>query len=252
MHLAGENLAGGRWSDRFKASVRESRVRGTRLLAETVATLDRKPSVLVSASAIGFYGARDGDGPLDEDAPPGVGFLPETCIAWEAATAPAADAGIRVAIPRIGVVLSGRGGALARMLPPFRIGAGGVVGSGRQMMSWIALDDLVGAIHAMLFDPRFRGPVNATAPAPVDNRTFTRTLGRVLVRPALLPVPSSALRLVLGEMADALLLHGADVRPARLLDAGFRFGSADLESALRMELGRFEAHVEGGPRFETG
>ena len=251
VHLAGENISGGRWTDDFKNRVRESRVRGTRLVAETVAALDRKPSVVVSASAVGFYGARDDDGPLDESAAPGDGFLSETCVAWEEAMARAADAGIRVATPRIGVVLSGRGGALAKMLPPFRIGAGGVVGSGRQTMSWIALDDLVGVLHALLLDPRLEGPVNATAPTPVDNRTFTKTLANVMRRPAFVPMPAAVLRLALGEMADALLLTGADVRPASMQAAGFPFLHPELESVLRAELGRFEGPAADGPRFTT-
>jgi len=252
VHLAGDNIAAGRWTPARKRAIRDSRVDGTRLVADTLARLDPAPEVLVVASAVGYYGARDGDGPLGEDAGPGRGFLAETCLAWEAASEPAERAGIRVVRPRIGVVLSGRGGALARMVPAFLVGAGGRLGHGRQTMSWIALDDLVGILHEALFDDRLAGAVNATAPAPVDNATFARTLAAVLRRPAAIPVPAPALRVLFGEMAEALLLSGADVRPVRLERAGFRFRFADLETALRAELGRFPPGAPGGPAIATG
>jgi uncharacterized protein (TIGR01777 family) len=250
VHLAGENIAGGRWSAERKRRIRDSRVAGTRLLARTLAALDRRPEVFVSASAIGYYGARDGEGPLGEDAEPGDGFLPEVAIAWEGAADPARAAGIRVVHPRIGIVLSARGGALAKMLPPFRMGAGGRLGHGRQHMAWIALDDLVGVLHEAILDERYSGPVNAVAPGGVDNRTFTDVLGRVLRRPTVLPAPALALRVALGEMADALLLTGADVRPDRLERLGFEFRFPTLEPALRAELGRRVPPHPEDPRFE--
>jgi uncharacterized protein (TIGR01777 family) len=234
VHLAGEPVAA-RWTDAHKARVRASRVDGTRLLATTLARLASPPRVLVSASAIGFYGDR-GDEPLDERSAPGTGFLAEVCREWEAATEPAAAAGIRVVHPRIGVVLAGQGGALATMATPFRLGLGGVVGDGSQMMSWIALDDLVGALHHLLFAD-VHGPVNATAPEPVSNATFVQTLGAVLRRPTMVPMPARAARLLFGDMGEALLLAGARVLPRALLASGFRFLHADLASAMRDELG---------------
>jgi uncharacterized protein (TIGR01777 family) len=236
VHLAGESVAG-RWTAARRAAIRESRVAGTRLLVETLARLRRPPRVLVSASAVGFYGPR-GDEPLTEAAESGGGFLADVCRAWEAAAVPAQALGIRLVLLRIGVVLSARGGALARLLPPFRLGAGGPVGSGRQAMSWIALDDLVGAVHHVLFDDAVSGPVNATAPAPVTNADFARTLGRVLGRPAVLPLPAPAVRLAFGAMGDEMLLAGQRVLPARLEAARFAFAFPALEGALRHELGR--------------
>lgn len=236
VHLAGEPVVAPRWTTAHKARVRASRVDGTALLAAALAGLERPPRVLISASAIGFYGDR-GDEPLDETSPPGTGFLADVCRAWEAATAPAADAGIRVVLARIGVVLAGRGGALATMAPPFRLGLGGVVGDGRQMTSWIALDDLVGALHHLLFADDVRGPVNATAPEPVSNATFVHTLGHVLHRPTVLPLPAPAVRLLFGEMGDAVLLQGARVLPRALRASGFEFLHADLADAMRDELG---------------
>jgi uncharacterized protein (TIGR01777 family) len=237
VHLAGESVAAGRWTAARKRRILESRVGSTRLLAETLARLEQGPRVLVSASAIGYYGDR-GDRRLTEESEPGRGFLAEVCQAWEAAAEPARRAGIRVVHPRIGLVLSGRGGALARMLLPFRLGLGGVVGSGRQVASWIALDDVVGAIHHLLFADGVAGPVNLAAPVAVPHRELVRTLGRVLRRPTRLPLPAAAVRVLLGEMGQALLLDGARVEPARLLAGGFRFLHPDLEGALRSELGR--------------
>jgi uncharacterized protein (TIGR01777 family) len=236
VHLAGENIAAGRWTEARKRAIRDSRVLGTRLLCEALAELKSPPPTLVAASAIGYYGDR-GEERLEEGSPPGQGFLPEVCRAWEEATGPAERTGIRVVRLRIGVVLSAGGGALPRMILPFRLGLGGPVGRGRQFMSCIALDDLVGAIHFLLRDQRIRGPVNAVGPAPVRNAELTRMLGRLLRVPAFLAVPPALLRLALGEMAEELLLAGNRVTPARLSEAGFVFHYPDLESALRFELG---------------
>lgn len=239
VHLAGENIAGGRWTAERKRRIVESRVEGTRLIAETLAGLSSKPSVLVSASAIGFYGNR-GDAPVDEDSAAGEGFLAETCQAWEAANEPATAAGIRTVQLRIGLVLSPEGGALGTMLTPFKLGVGGVLGDGQQYMSWITRDDLVRAFVAALSNPQLTGPVNGVSPAAVTNREFTKTLGYVLNRPTLLPAPAFAMRLALGEMADELLLSGANVQPKRLLESGFEFPPPDgeLEPALRRLLGK--------------
>ncbi len=236
VHLAGENIAG-RWTATRKARIRESRVQGTRLLAETLARLARPPKVFVCASAIGYYGDR-GDAVLREDSPPGAGFLAEVCREWEAAARPAAEKGVRVVHLRIGVVLSPAGGALARMLTPFKLGLGGRIGAGGQFMSWIAIDDLTGAIHHALATESLRGPVNAVAPRPVTNREFTKTLGRVLGRPTLFPMPAFAARLTFGEMADELLLASARVEPAKLVTSGYRFRAPELEGALRHLLGK--------------
>jgi hypothetical protein len=231
VHLAGESVAG-RWTGAVKERIRRSRVEGTRLLVAALAGLAPRPRVLVAASAVGFYGDR-GDEPLTEASPPGAGFLPEVCRAWEAATEPAREAGIRVVSLRIGLVLAAEGGALPPILRPFRLGLGGVVGSGNQYWSWIALADLVRVIEKALEDPALAGPVNAVAPDPVTNRAFTRALGRVLRRPTPLPVPAAAVRLLLGEMGQALLLASARVLPRRLEAAGFRYRYPELEGALR-------------------
>jgi len=238
VHLAGENIASGRWNAARKAAIRDSRVNGTRFLCETLAGLARPPKTLVCASAIGYYGDRGAD-VLTEESPPGAGFLPEVCREWEAASLPAAQKGIRVVALRIGMVLSPKGGALARMLPLFRAGLGGVIGSGRQYVSWVVLDDLVGIVLHALQSGELRGPVNAVAPRPVTNREFTKALGDALSRPTSLPVPAFALRLAVGrEMADALLLASARVVPKRLLDTGYAFRSPELEPTLRRLLGR--------------
>ncbi len=237
VHLAGEGIADRRWTAARKEELRASRLGPTRKLAEALASLDRRPRVLVSASAIGYYGDT-GDRWVDETSPPGDDFLGRLAAEWEEATAPAARAGIRVVTLRTGIVLSANGGALGKMLPPFRVGLGGPLGAGTQYMSWIAMDDLLGALHHALADDGISGPLNATAPEPVTNAVFARTLGRVLGRPAIAPAPAFALRLVFGEMADAALLSGARVRPAKLLAAGYRFRFGDLERALRHELGR--------------
>ena len=232
VHLAGESIAGGRWTAARKARIRDSRVDDTRRLAEALAALEQPPRVLVAASAIGFYGDR-GDELLDEAASPGIGFLPEVSRAWEAASAPAREAGIRVVHLRIGIVLSPAGGALGQMLLPFKLGAGGVLGSGDQYMSWISIDDVVGIARHALTDDTLGGPVNAVAPRAVTNREFTRTLGAVLRRPTILPAPAFALRIALGEMADALLLASTRVDPAALRATAFEFQHPELEGALR-------------------
>lgn len=232
VHLAGEPIAAGRWNAARKLRIRDSRVRGTRMLCETLASLVRPPAVLVAASATGYYGDR-GDQPLDEGSPPGGGFLPGMCAAWEAAADPARRRGIRVVNLRLGLVLAAGGGALAKMVPPFRLGLGGPLGSGRQWTSWIALDDLVGIVRAVLERTDLAGALNAVAPEPVTNREFARALGRVLRRPAAVRLPAAALRLLFGEMADATLLASTRVLPVRLLAAGHAFRFPELEPALR-------------------
>ncbi len=237
VHLAGENIAAGRWTPEQKVRIRESRVQGTRLLCETLARLERPPKILIAASAIGYYGDR-GEELLHEGSPPGSGFLSEVCCQWEAATEPASQRGIRVVNLRFGIILSPAGGALAKMLFPFQMGAGGKLGNGKQYMSWIALDDAIGAVHHAMITDSLKGPVNAVAPKPVTNLEFTKTLGRVLSRPTLFPVPAAAARLAFGEMADALLLASTRVEPARLLVTGYQFRFRELEGALRHVLGK--------------
>lgn len=239
VHLAGENI-GTRWSAARKARIRSSRVEGTRLLSQTLARMGRRPDVLVSASAVGIYGDR-GEETLAENSLPGdasTDFLAAVGREWEAAADPARAAGIRVVHPRFGLVLSPAGGALKKMLLPFKLGLGGRLGSGDQWMSWISIDDAVGAISHVLDTGSFSGPVNLVAPEPVRNRDFTRVLGRVLSRPAPFAIPAAALRLVLGEMADATLLASVRVLPKRLLASGYRFEHPDLETALRHVLRR--------------
>lgn len=237
VHLAGDPIASGRWTAAKKARIRDSRAFGTQFLCEALANCDRPPRVLVSASAIGFYGDC-GDEVLTEASPPGRGFLAEVCREWEDATQPAVSKGIRVVNLRTGVVLSPAGGALAKMLTPFKLGVGGVLGSGRQFMSWISIDDLIGAIHHCLINSSVSGPVNGTAPSPVCNREFTQSLGRVLHRPTIFPMPAFAARLAFGEMADELLLSSQRVQPQRLKETGYPFQHPTLDSALRHELGR--------------
>jgi uncharacterized protein (TIGR01777 family) len=231
IHLAGESIAEGRWTDEKKQRIRESRVKGTKLLSDALANLSRPPKTLIAASAIGFYGNR-GDEILRETSAPGEGFLPEVCIAWEKATELAMQKGIRVVNTRFGIILSKEGGALAKMLPPFRMGIGGRIGSGRQWMSWIALNDVVEGLNYVLTNESLSGPVNFVAPKPVTNAEFTKTLGRVLSRPTFFPVPAFAARLALGEMADALLLSSQRVEPARLNDANYTFRFSELREAL--------------------
>jgi len=237
VHLAGENIAEGRWTETRKRRILESRTRGTGLLARALSRLSHPPKVFVCASAIGFYGSRAGE-KLREDSPAGTGFLADVCRAWESASVPAAERGIRTVNVRIGMVLSPSGGALAKMLTPFRMGVGGVIGNGNQYWSWIALEDLVGVLHHCITTEQLEGPVNAVAPEACTNREFTRTLAQVLGRPALFPVPRFAARLAFGEMADALLLSSARVQPVRLTETGYQFRLASLREALQVLLGR--------------
>jgi uncharacterized protein len=231
VHLAGESIASGRWSKSKKERILFSRVNSTRALARALAKLDRKPRVLVCASAIGFYGNR-ADETLTETSLPGFGFLAHICRSWESAADTARAAGIRVVHLRFGMILAGHGGALAKMLTPFRLGAGGIIGDGRQYWSWVTLDDVVRAILFAVENEKLAGPVNVVSPQPVTNREFTKTLGRVLRRPTVLPMPAFAARLALGEMADELLLSSARVMPAALPAAGFEFQHPNLEEAL--------------------
>ena len=237
VHLAGEPIAEGRWDEEKKRRIMESRVKGTRLLSEALSGLSAKPRVLVSASATGFYGDR-GDEVLREESASGEGFLSEVCREWEKATLAASQAGIRVVHLRIGFVLSADGGGLPKMLTPFKLGVGGRVGSGQQYISWITLDDLVRVIRRALEDEHLRGPVNAVAPGAVTNEEFTKTLGHVLGRPTLLPVPAFAARLAFGEVADAVLLASTRAEPARLKEAGYEFANPEIEGALRSVLGK--------------
>jgi uncharacterized protein (TIGR01777 family) len=237
VHLAGASIAGGRWTDVRKRRIMESRKKATELLCRTLAEMRAGPRVLVSASAVGFYGNR-GDERLDESAKPGDGFLAEVVKAWEAATLPAERAGIRVVRLRTGVVISPEGGALGQMLLPFKLGVGGRLGSGRQYFSWIDMDDLVGVIHHALHEGSLRGAVNATAPHPVTNAAFTDALGRVLGRPTVLPVPSLAVKAAFGQLGEEALLWGQRVIPARLQGAGFDFAYEGVEDSLRFQLGR--------------
>lgn len=239
VHLAGDNIGDGRWTAAKKDRILRSRVEGTQLLATALAKLPAPPKVLVCASAIGIYGDR-GDEWLDEQSPPGQGFLADVCQQWEAAAQPAREAGIRVVNLRFGVILSPRGGALAKMLLPFRLGGGGVIGSGQQYWSWIALDDAVGAIHHAIVNDSLSGPVNVVAPQTVTNQEFTKTLGRVLHRPTIVPMPAFAARLALGEMANELLLASQRVRPSRLEETRYTFRHPQLEGALRAILGKNE------------
>jgi uncharacterized protein (TIGR01777 family) len=232
VHLAGENIAGGRWTAARKRRIRESRTIGTRFLVDTLTGLVKPPKVLICASAIGYYGTR-GAKLLREDSPPGHGFLPDVCQAWEAAANAAAARGIRVVNLRIGIVLSAAGGAMTKMLTLFRTGLGGTIGDGGQFWSWIALDDLLAAVLHAIEKETLAGPVNAVSPNPVTNRDFTKTLARVLSRPAIAALPAFAARLMMGEMAGELLLASARVEPARLLDSGFKFQFPELEPALR-------------------
>jgi len=235
IHLGGANLAGHRWTTAWKREIRSSRVDSTRALAVALAALPQPPQTLLVASATGIYGDR-GDELLDETSAPGKGFLAEVCQEWEAAAEPARQAGIRVVHLRFGVVLDPAAGALAKMLPVFRLGLGGRLGSGRQWMSWISLADAVSAILFALDTPSLAGPVNLAAPQPVTNTEFTRALGRAVHRRAILPAPAFALRLALGQMADEALLASARAVPARLLGAGFEFAHPTIDSALASAL----------------
>ena len=233
VHLAGEGIGDKRWTPEQKRRIVDSRVASTDLLARSLASAGHRPSVLISASAVGIYGDR-GDVVIDEDSPAGAGFLAEVCRQWEAATAPAADDGIRVVVARNGIVLSPQGGALKKLLPLFKIGMGGRLGSGRQYLSWISIDDEVGAIMFALQNDSLSGPVNLTAPHPVTNAEFTKTLGAVLGRPTVVAAPKFGLSAVLGhELVSEMLLAGQRVMPMRLLGGGYTFRDPELEPALR-------------------
>jgi uncharacterized protein (TIGR01777 family) len=232
IHLAGESIADGRWTDEKKRRIRDSRVEGTRLLSEALAKLTHPPQTFQCASAIGYYGNR-GDEILTETSSAGSDFLSSVCVEWENATRPATEKGIRTVNLRFGIILSTDGGALAKMLTPFRMGVGGRVGSGNQWMSWIAIDDVVGVIEHALQDHSLRGPVNVVSPNPVTNGEFTKQLGSALSRPAVFPMPAFGARLAFGEMADALLLSSQRVDPVSLKRAGYKFRYASLESALQ-------------------
>ena len=230
-HLAGESIASGRWNDEKKRKIRESRTKGTKLLADALANLSAPPKALISASAIGYYGDR-GDELLTEASQPGKDFLADVCVEWEQATEHARAKGVRVVNTRFGIILDKEGGALAKMLTPFRMGIGGRIGDGKQWMSWIALDDVIGALQFVLSNESMNSAVNFVAPNPVRNAEFTKTLGRVLSRPTLFPIPEFGVRLAFGEMADALLLSSQKVEPVLLKKSGYQFKFSELVKAL--------------------
>ena len=232
IHLAGDNVGEGTWTEEKKRRIRESRVNGTRTLIEALKKTKKPPKVFVSASAIGFYGNR-GEEILTEESPEGKGFFPLVCTEWEMESERARDFGARVCLPRIGIVLASGGGALKEMLTPFKMGVGGTIGGGAQFMSWIALDDLVAIIHFLLENENLSGAFNATAPNPVTNAEFSQTLGKVIHRPTILPIPAFAVKLMFGEKGETLLLEGSRVVPRRLLEAGFKFKFENLEDAMK-------------------
>jgi uncharacterized protein (TIGR01777 family) len=232
INLAGESIAEGRWTDEKKRKIRDSRVNGTHLLSEAISSLASKPRTFLCASATGFYGDRD-DENLDETSESGKGFLAGVCRDWERATDPASEAGVRVVNLRLGPILAREGGMLSKMLTPFKMGMGGKVGSGKQFISWVAIDDVVGATKLALADESIRGPLNIVSPNPVTNEQFTRTLGEVLSRPTVMSIPAFAARLAFGEMADEMLLVSQRVRPRKLSEAGYQFKYSNLEAALR-------------------
>ena len=231
IHLAGENVAGLRWTDEKKKAIRDSRVHGTRTLIDAFTKLKNRPKAFIAGSAIGFYGNR-GDDEMTEASPAGEGFFPEVCRDWEAESRRAEDLGIRTVLLRTGIVLSKDGGALGTMLLPFKMGVGGVVGSGKQWMSWISLEDQIRAMLFVLENESIRGAVNLTSPNPATNEQFTKTLGEVLYRPTFLPLPEFAVGMIFGEMGDALLLDSTKVLPKRLEDAGFEFKFPELKPAI--------------------
>ncbi len=238
INLAGESIASGRWSEKKKEQILQSRVAGTRTIATALAAIADRPRTLINASAIGFYGDR-GDEILSETSSIGSGdFLSGVCRDWENATEPAVKAGVRVVLERFGVILSAQGGALKKMLLPFRLGLGGKIGSGQQYMSWVAIDDVVGATLFCIGSPSLHGPVNVVAPQPVTNAEYTKTLGRVLRRPTIFPMPAIIARAAFGQMADELLLSSQRVEPVKLLDSGYVFKYPNLEPALVHVLGR--------------
>ena len=230
IHLAGESIVG-RWTDAKKREIRDSRVNGTSTLAQALSSANQKPQVFISGSAIGYYGDR-GDEVLNEQSTPGTGFLSEVCTEWEASARPAINAGIGTVLMRTGIVLSRNGGALAKMLTPFKLGVGGRVGNGRQWMSWIDVQDMVGAIHFMLQNDSLTGPVNVVAPNPIRNAEFTKTLATVLSRPAIFPVPAFAVKLGFGEMGETALLGSQRVEPCQLMNSGYAFQFNELRASL--------------------
>jgi uncharacterized protein (TIGR01777 family) len=231
IHLAGENISALRWTEEKKKAIRDSRVYGTHTIVETISTLKEKPKVFISASAIGFYGDR-ADEQLTETSRPGDTFLASVCKEWETESRRAEDSGVRTVLLRNGIVLSKDGGALATMLTPFKFGVGGVVGRGQQWMSWVSLDDVVRIVNYAFENEHLRGAVNVVSPHPVTNEEFTKTLGEVLYRPTILPLPEFAVNLVFGEMGDALLIDSTRTIPKRLEEAGFEFRFPNLKSAL--------------------
>ena len=235
VHLAGENIASGRWDESMKAKIRESRIKGTKLLVDRIASLEKKPRVFLGASAIGFYGDR-GSEQVDESSAVGKGFLADLCQDWEKSCDQLSEVGVRVVNARIGVVLSTEGGALSKMLTPFKMGAGGQIGSGGQYMSWITVKDVASAIIYLLENESFSGPVNLVAPEPVTNIQFTKALGKVLGRPTIFPVPAFAARIVFGEMADELLLSSTNVEPKVLKDSEFEFSCKQIDEGLKQVL----------------
>ncbi len=237
VHLAGESIAQGRWSPQKKQQILDSRVKGTRLLAEKISGLPTPPKVMVSASAVGYYGDR-GEEVLKEESSPGTDFLAGVCREWEAAAEPARQADIRVVHPRIGVVLSPKGGALGTTLPIFKLGGGGKIGNGNQWLSWVAIDDVAGSIVHALTNETVEGPVNVGSPNPMTNAGYTKVLGKVLGRPTVLPLPAPVIRVMLGEVADSLLLSSGRMRPAKLEATGYEFRYPQLEGALRHLLGK--------------
>ena len=232
IHLAGENIADGRWTVRKKEQILNSRKNGTRLLCDALASMSEIPKVLISASGINYYGNHTGEERIDEDSPAGSGFLANVCREWEQATAPAELAGIRICALRIGMVLSPKGGALKKMLPAFKLGLGGMIGSGKQRTGWISIDDLIGIINAALQDERWRGAVNAVASKPASNRELTRQLARVLRRPAIFPIPAMIVRILFGEMANDTVLADLPVHSRRLIELGYELRHPKLDDAL--------------------
>lgn len=232
IHLAGESIASGRWTETVKNKIKNSRVKGTRLLCEALADCKNPPQHVITASAIGYYGTHSAT-PVDESSPKGSGFLAEVCDEWESATQVLKDKGVRVAHARFGVILSPKGGALQKMLLPFKMGVGGKIGSGKQIMSWIGLNDVVLALEHIVNTTSLKGPVNVVSPQPVSNSDFTKTLGQALHRPTLFPMPAFAAKLAFGEMADELLLSSLEVKPKALVESGFEFESPELIQALK-------------------
>lgn len=235
INLAGDNISKGRWTEKKKKAILESRIKATRTLASAILRIKKPPQVFINASAVGYYGSR-GDTLLTEDSPSGTGFLAHVCEEWEAAARPIASKNVRLVYTRFGAILSPKGGALAKMLTPFKLGLGGIIGSGDQYMSWITLDEVLGVIYYILKTDSLDGPVNVVSPNPVTNHTFTKTLGKVLSRPTILSMPATIARLAFGEMADELLLSSQRASSAKLVNSGYQFCQPDLERSLQQML----------------